>query len=254
MDDRDGSESLALVITGVPVGATLSAGTQNPDGSWTLIPPSPNSLAPFPGLTLTPPANFSGTINLTVTAIATETQLNGVDFDLTNNVASYSAPLVVTVNPVADVPTLTVTNTQTYEDDQVTITLTASSPDPSETLTITIGSLTGWTVTNLNGGTFDGNTWTFVTTGSSFTGGPTIKPPAESDVDRNLNVSVTSTDGASTSTPVTGTITVVVDAVLDPPVINVSNTTVVEDNVAPLISASPSAPTETVRKASPLSR
>ena len=48
--DTDGSETLSIEITGVPAGATLSAGTDNGGGSWTLTP------AELAGLTITPPA------------------------------------------------------------------------------------------------------------------------------------------------------------------------------------------------------
>lgn len=44
----------------------LSAGDDNGDGSWTLTP------AQLTGLSITPPANFSGTMSLTATAISSE--------------------------------------------------------------------------------------------------------------------------------------------------------------------------------------
>ena len=47
--DTDSSETLSIEITGVPAGATLSAGTDNGGGSWTLTP------AELAGLTITPP-------------------------------------------------------------------------------------------------------------------------------------------------------------------------------------------------------
>ena len=46
---RRQSETLSIEITGVPAGATLSAGTDNGGGSWTLTP------AELAGLTITPP-------------------------------------------------------------------------------------------------------------------------------------------------------------------------------------------------------
>jgi len=59
-----GSLSLAVKITGVPAGASLSAGTQNADGSWVL------SAGDLPGLQISIPE--AGDFNLTVTAIATD--------------------------------------------------------------------------------------------------------------------------------------------------------------------------------------
>src|SRR6202012_1751205 len=64
--DPDGSETVSLTITGVPAGATLNHGTQNPDGSWSLAP------GDLTGLTLTPPHGYSGTIQLDVTATSAE--------------------------------------------------------------------------------------------------------------------------------------------------------------------------------------
>ncbi|MBL8836467.1 MAG: hypothetical protein JNL66_09485, partial [Alphaproteobacteria bacterium] len=69
LQDLDGSESLTLTISGVPTGATLSAGTDNGDGSWTL---TGLTQAQLDALTITPPADFSGSFDLTVTATATE--------------------------------------------------------------------------------------------------------------------------------------------------------------------------------------
>ena len=66
LGDLDGSENLTITIDGLPADATLSAGTDNGDGSVTL------SQAELAGLTITSPAN-AGTFQLTVTARATDT-------------------------------------------------------------------------------------------------------------------------------------------------------------------------------------
>jgi Ca2+-binding RTX toxin-like protein len=65
--DHDRPETLSLTITGLPAGTTLSAGTQNADGSWTLTP------AQLPGLTLTAPAGTNGLFEPIVTSTATLT-------------------------------------------------------------------------------------------------------------------------------------------------------------------------------------
>ena len=62
----DPSETLGITISGVPNGALLSAGTDNGGGTWSL---APTDLA---GLTITPPADFNGSIPLTVTATSTD--------------------------------------------------------------------------------------------------------------------------------------------------------------------------------------
>ena len=85
---NDASETISFVISGVPPGATLSQGTLNPNGTWTL------TSGQLLGLTLTPPANFSGEITLSVTATSTEPS-NGDTESVTTN-------LTVTVLPDAD--------------------------------------------------------------------------------------------------------------------------------------------------------
>ncbi|MBI2977749.1 MAG: hypothetical protein HYY38_02750, partial [Rhodospirillales bacterium] len=65
-----GNEEVAsLKISGVPEGATLSAGTDNGDGTWTL---SSHDLDALDSLTLTPPADWSGNMALSVTATSTD--------------------------------------------------------------------------------------------------------------------------------------------------------------------------------------
>jgi hypothetical protein len=86
--DPDGSELLSFMIGGLPAGAILSAGLNNGDGTWTLLPRE------LPGLTLTPPRDFSGTIDATVTAVAIERSTGGV--------ATTTAVLPISVAGVAD--------------------------------------------------------------------------------------------------------------------------------------------------------
>ncbi len=62
--DLDGSETLSIVISGLPEGSTLSAGHDNGDGSWTL------TRSELAGLTMT--ANVTGGFSLTIEATATE--------------------------------------------------------------------------------------------------------------------------------------------------------------------------------------
>ncbi len=66
LTDTDGSETLSVTIANVPEGAALSAGVDQGDGVWLLNP------AELEDLTLTPPQDFFGTIDLDVTATATE--------------------------------------------------------------------------------------------------------------------------------------------------------------------------------------
>ncbi|PKO30098.1 MAG: hypothetical protein CVU34_20215, partial [Betaproteobacteria bacterium HGW-Betaproteobacteria-7] len=93
--DIDGSEILAVALSGVPNGATLSDGTNTVLATGADITITGWNLA---NLTLTPPANFNGSIPLNVIATATETA-NG-------DSAQVALPLNITVLPVNDAPTV----------------------------------------------------------------------------------------------------------------------------------------------------
>ncbi|MDX1539616.1 type I secretion C-terminal target domain-containing protein, partial [Arsukibacterium sp.] len=62
----DASESLSIIITGVPADALLTAGTKNADGSWTL------TQTELEGLSILTPVGYNGQLNLTVTATTTD--------------------------------------------------------------------------------------------------------------------------------------------------------------------------------------
>lgn len=62
LTDTDGSESLSVTIAGVPAGATLSAGIDHGDGTWTLTG------ADLAGLTMTAPTDNDFTLHVTATA------------------------------------------------------------------------------------------------------------------------------------------------------------------------------------------
>jgi autotransporter-associated beta strand protein len=67
--DTDGSESLSIVVSGVPAGATLSAGTPSAGGTvYTLTP------AQLAGLTLTKDNNLPANAPFTLTVAATSTE------------------------------------------------------------------------------------------------------------------------------------------------------------------------------------
>ena len=103
LTDLDGSEVLSLEIAGVPAGATLSAGTNNGGGRWT-VPPSA-----LPSLKINLPSDSDGDFTLNVTATATESA-NG-------DQAVSVGTIAVTVVPTNDLPTISnVPNTATDED------------------------------------------------------------------------------------------------------------------------------------------
>jgi hypothetical protein len=82
LSDTDGSETLSISISGVPSGATFSAGTNMGGGTWSF-----NS-AQLDGLQLYPASGFSGTLNLTETATSIEL----------SNGSSASTSMAVSIN------------------------------------------------------------------------------------------------------------------------------------------------------------
>ena len=149
--DLDGSESLAVLVQGLPIGSVLTDGTFSvTSNALGQVDVSGWDLA---NLSLRPPQDFTGTLNLTVTATATETA-NG-------NQSSSSLPLVVTVYPVNDAPVANNDLASTPEDtplilnvlgndsdvdgDLLTITsATASPPVASRTARSDAGSTIRW--------------------------------------------------------------------------------------------------------------
>ena len=113
--DVDGSEILSVTISGVPSGASLSAGTDNGNGTWTVAG------AAVPGLSITPAQDFNGSFDLSVTATSTETA-NG-------DAASVSGTLTVTVAASNDAPVGDALSVATTRDTAVGGQLTASDVD-----------------------------------------------------------------------------------------------------------------------------
>ncbi|MGL6028706.1 MAG: hypothetical protein ACRC0M_02865, partial [Legionella sp.] len=106
--DTDGSETLAVTVQGIPVGAVLS------DGTRTFTATAGNTVANVTGwnlsaLTILPPLDYNGTFSLQITATSTESS-NG-------SAASTSASFNVVVYPVNDAPVNTVPGAQTINED-----------------------------------------------------------------------------------------------------------------------------------------
>ncbi len=213
--DTDGSESLSITISGVPDGATLSAGTDNGDGTWTL------GTDDLDGLSVTPPADSSDDFQLTVIATSTEAS--------SGDTATATGTLDVSVTGVADAPDLTVADAAGTEDQAISLDLSAAVTDASETLSITIAGLPDGAI--LSAGTDNGGgTWTL--SANDLTG-LTVTPAANSDADFTLSVTATSTDGADTATT-TGSINVSVAADADAPTLTMSDATGTEDQAISL--------------------
>ncbi|WP_199237634.1 hypothetical protein, partial [Azospirillum sp. TSH64] len=104
--------------SGIPAGASLSNTAGNTltisNGSITL---TPDQLA---GLKITPPSNSDDDFTLTVTTTAKDGVATPV---------SVSAPLLVTVNPVSDTPTLSVSAARGDEDTAIPLTISPALTD-----------------------------------------------------------------------------------------------------------------------------
>ncbi len=137
--DTDGSETLSIVITGVPAGAVLSAGTANDDGSWTLLADD------LDGLTVTPPEDSSRDFVLNVAAITTESA--------SGDQSVVRQTLRVEVEGVADTPVLTVNDTAGVSGDPIAIDLTAAlqDTDGTERLSVTLTGIPAGATLSANG-------------------------------------------------------------------------------------------------------
>ncbi|WP_421879093.1 calcium-binding protein, partial [Pacificispira sp.] len=215
LTDQDGSETLSITITGIPEGATLSAGTVNEDGSVTLTPDQ------LDGLTITPAANSADDFTLTVTATTTD----GTD------TATQTAELPVTVTGVADDATLETTAASGDEDSAIALSIDVSNVADGDTASVTISGIPAGA--ELSAGTVneDGS----VTLTVDQLEGLTITPPSNSDADFTLTVAVTTTDADSGDTAtVTETLAVTVDAVADTPSLTVDAASGSEDSAIAL--------------------
>ena len=191
---------LSLTISGLPTGATLNKGKLNPDGSYTL------TASQLVGLTLTPPAEFTGTVNLTVVA---------TDSEPSSHTAASSGPqiLAVTVNPVAEAPILTVSPASGYEGTAIALSISATQVESdlnSANLSVKVSGLPKHAT--LNHGTRNGDS-SYTLTASQLMG-LTLTPPSE--FTGTLNLTVVATDReASSHTKASGapqTLTVTVGA------------------------------------------
>ncbi|MEQ8321211.1 MAG: LamG-like jellyroll fold domain-containing protein [Rhodospirillales bacterium] len=182
LTDTDGSETLSVTVSDLPEGATLSAGTQNNDGTWTLSP------AQLTGLTMTVAAG-AGDFNLSVAAVSTEQ--NGGDTATSTTTVAVDVPTVIT-DQAADGVNLTAGDVSGDEDTAIALDIASSlnDTDGSESLSITISGVPNGAV--LSAGTNNNNgTWTL---NSGDLSGLTITPPADSNEDFTLSVTAVGTE------------------------------------------------------------
>ncbi|WP_293420331.1 type I secretion C-terminal target domain-containing protein [Phreatobacter sp.] len=237
----DPSEILGAVrITGVPAGATLSAGTNLGGGIWEV------AASALPGLTLTPPADFNGTIALGISVASTEVP-SDVELTTANNVAGASASLVLSIAPVSDTPDLVVPALVQVKEDLGAgpIAITPPGPGPAavpilvtpgapgESAFVDVSGVPAGVVFNVAGTAVAPGVVRYTAAQAAALSITAL--PANSDRDFALTVTPLSIDGpAAPAFGAAKTITVAVDAVADVPTLSRADNTGNEDSFIPI--------------------
>ena len=220
LSDLDGSETLTVLIGAIPVGATLSDGTN----SFTATSGNTSvdvSLWTLSALTVTPPADSGADFTLAVTAISTETS-NGDE-------ATIKGDLSVSVSAIADAPALAVADASGDEDAAIALSIDPSltDTDGSELLSLEISAIP-------LGATLSDGTNSFTATSGNTTADITgwtlsslaITPPADSDADFTLTIIATSIEAENNDLAVrTAELAVTVAAIADAPTLEIEDVT-----------------------------
>jgi hypothetical protein len=218
--DADGSESLGFLLSGLPAGASLSAGIRQADGSWWLTPQQ------LEGLSLAPPAQFSGSFTLTLTALATEAADGRPS-------ARTAACFTVSLDPVADAGSIGGKVTG-REDTAIALRPTFSTPDTdgseswsdvSRIAGVPAGAVLSQGI-QVSPGVWD------VSTAELRAGRISVTPPPDSDADFTLSITAMLSDtgnGQTVSRVVTGSHAITVTAVADAPLAAAAFTSGFED-------------------------
>ena len=202
---------LSISVSGVPLDATLSAGTNNGGGNWTLTAPQ------LVGLKLN-----AGETAATLHVTATNTTTGEVASSATSDIA-------VTVNPLAETPiavTLTPSASTVGEGSSVTLAISAIEPDADGTLSYTLSGIpSDATLSNANG--------TLTPSGGSITlaanqlAGLTLKL---GETTAALSLTATNTEGASTATSAAVSATVTATPVAENPALGEASPSVTVNN------------------------
>ena len=243
-NDRDGSEEIIeVILSGVPTGFTLSAGTFDATtGNWTLLPTE------LTGLQITPPTGFFGTINLRAETVVREVNLSGNEPDLTNNEARATYDFPVTWNPTITGGVIDVNNGVAdailKEDGSVDVPVVASlnpANSGNETLKLTLSGLDLTLLQSFSASDFAGTSWTRVAgtpdnnasfeitlpAGTGYIGTFNFVSLPDADFDQTaLRLTATATEPSNNATATdTVDFNVIGDAVVDTPTLIVNNLT-----------------------------
>ncbi|ODA22827.1 retention module-containing protein [Photobacterium damselae] len=136
MEDIDGSETIVSVkLTDIPDGFTLTAPAQNlGGGEWSIAIPSGQQTGTLAGVSLVPPKDFSGTLDINLTVYTKE--------DLLPDVKEQSTQLNINVEPIADrVDSDITTEYQGKENSPIDISLKLQARDDSDSVVPPVGNV-----------------------------------------------------------------------------------------------------------------
>lgn len=203
----------SVIVLGVPGGASLSLGSDDGDGTWTIVGGDLDALG---DLAITPPTDWSGEFPLQVTATSTDG-------------GTASATLNVAVGAVPDLPELAVVAASGVEDAAIPLSVSVSVPGTEDVAAVTIAGVPDGAALSVGTDNGDG-TWTMSGADLGDLGDLAITPPADWAGDFTLQVTATSTDGGTA----TAGLGVGVASVADVPALTVSAASGAEDTAIPL--------------------
>ncbi|WP_145981760.1 DUF5801 repeats-in-toxin domain-containing protein [Vibrio algivorus] len=123
LQDIDGSEQIvSIILTGIPEGFVVNGAVNNGDGTWTITDATGKQEYSLDGLTLIPPKNFSGTIEVGFIVYTKEDSLD--------EIVAIEKSIVVEILPVADeIDTQVVTSASGTENGDIVLELGISTVD-----------------------------------------------------------------------------------------------------------------------------
>ena len=123
LQDIDGSEEIvSIILTGIPEGFVVKGAANNGDGTWTITDATGEQSYSLDNLTLIPPKNFSGTIEVGFVVYTKEDDLD--------EIVAIEKSIVVEILPVADeIDTEVVTSASGTENGDIVLELGISTVD-----------------------------------------------------------------------------------------------------------------------------
>ncbi|MCF7352693.1 type I secretion C-terminal target domain-containing protein [Vibrio sp. CK2-1] len=123
LQDIDGSEEIvSIILTGIPEGFVVNGAVNNGDGTWTITDATGKQEYSLDNLTLVPPKNFSGTIEVGFVIYTKEASLD--------EIVAIEKSIVVEILPVADeIDTQVVTSASGTENGDIVLELGISTVD-----------------------------------------------------------------------------------------------------------------------------